>query len=113
MFLHNRFAHPATALLVVVFGVALFALPATSLSTGAPELHSLWTGTNLYVAIFVRDDAIVNDEPRRLTSDDEIELAFVGAWDGNPAGGDTHNNRTCRAAGGSTGCRQPSCASQV
>ena len=40
MFLHNRFVHPATALLVVVFGVALFALPATSLSTGSPGVPS-------------------------------------------------------------------------
>ena len=53
------------------------------------ELSALWTSTDLYFAIFVRDDAIVNDSTD-VWRDDEIELAFVGAWDGNPAGGDTH-----------------------
>ena len=37
----------------------------------------------------MRDDAIVNDSSD-VWRDDEIELAFVDAWDGNPADGDTH-----------------------
>ena len=40
MFFHIRRTRPATALLMVVFGVALFALPATSLSTGSPGIPS-------------------------------------------------------------------------
>jgi hypothetical protein len=40
MFLHKRLMKPATALLVVVVGVALFALPATSSSTGSPGVPS-------------------------------------------------------------------------
>ena len=63
--------------------------PPPTPADNSAELHALWTGTNLYFAIFVRDDAIVNDSTD-VWRDDEIELAFVGAWDGNPAGGDTH-----------------------
>ena len=40
MFLHKRLMKPATALLVVVVGVAVFALPATSSSTGSPGVPS-------------------------------------------------------------------------
>ena len=36
MFLYKRLARPATALLAVVVGAGLFALPATSLGTGSP-----------------------------------------------------------------------------
>lgn len=62
--------------------------PPTS-ADNSSELRAMWTGTNLYIAVFVRDDVIVNDSPD-VWRDDEIELAFVGAWDGLPAGGDTH-----------------------
>ena len=62
--------------------------PSTRVNNSA-DLHAQWTSTDLYFAIFVRDDAIVNDSPD-VWHDDEIDLAFVGAWDGNPAGGDTH-----------------------
>jgi len=62
--------------------------PPTPVDNSA-ELRAQWTSTDLYFAIFVRDDAIVNDS-QDVWQDDEIELAFVGAWDGNPAGGDTH-----------------------
>ena len=63
--------------------------PPPTPADNSAELRALWTGANLYFAIFVRDDAIVNDSSD-VWRDDEIELAFVGAWDGNPAGGDTH-----------------------
>ena len=63
--------------------------PPPTPADNSAELRALWTGANLYLAIFVRDDAIVNDSSD-VWRDDEIELAFVGAWDGNPAGGDTH-----------------------
>jgi hypothetical protein len=53
------------------------------------ELRGLWTTTDLYFAIFVRDDAIVNDS-QDVWQDDEIELAFVEAWDPTPNNGDTH-----------------------
>jgi hypothetical protein len=62
--------------------------PPTSDDNSA-ELRGLWTATDLYFALFVRDDVIVNDSPD-VWRDDEIELAFVGAWDGDPTGGDTH-----------------------
>ena len=54
------------------------------------ELRSAWTSTDLYFAIYVRDDFVFYDDPTVVWRDDEIELAFVGAWDGIPAGGDTH-----------------------
>jgi cell division septation protein DedD len=60
-----------------------------ALADNSAELRALWTGADLYFAVYVRDDAIVNDSPD-VWRDDEIELAFVGAWDGNPAGDDTH-----------------------
>ena len=63
--------------------------PPPTPADNSAELRALWTGANLYLAIFVRDDQIVNDSSD-VRRDDEIELAFVGAWDGNPAGGDTH-----------------------
>ena len=63
--------------------------PPPTPADNSAELRALWTSTNLYFAIFVRDDRIVNDSPD-VWHDDEIELAFVGAWDGDPAGGDTH-----------------------
>ena len=65
-------------------------LPPTPADNSA-ELRALWTGANLYFAIFVRDDAIVNDSSD-VWRDDEVELAFVGAWDGNPAGNNTFNH---------------------
>ena len=40
MFFHKRLTRPATALLVVVAGVVLFALPATSSSAGSPGVPS-------------------------------------------------------------------------
>ncbi len=64
-------------------------IPAPSLADSSAELRALWTGFNLYLAIYVRDDMIVSDSPD-VWRDDELELAFVGAWDGLPAGGDTH-----------------------
>ena len=63
--------------------------PAPSPTDNSAELRALWTGTHLYFAVFVRDDAIVNDSPQ-VWQDDEMELAFVGAYDGDPEGGDTH-----------------------
>ncbi len=63
--------------------------PPPTPADNSAELRALWTGANLYLAIFVRDDVIVNDSSD-VWRDDEIELAFVGAWDGDPAGGDTH-----------------------
>ena len=53
-------------------------------------MRALWTSANLYFAIFVRDDAIVNDSPDVWHNDEIKGLAFVGAWDGIPGGGDTH-----------------------
>ena len=58
--------------------------PPPTPADNSAELRALWTGTNLYFAIFVRDDAIVNDSSD-VWRDDEIELAFVNAsgqnWD--------------------------------
>ncbi len=40
-FLHRRLTRPATALLVAAVSVTLFALPATSASTGSPGVASV------------------------------------------------------------------------
>jgi hypothetical protein len=63
--------------------------PPPTPADNSAELRGVWTANNLYFAVFVRDDWLVNDS-QHVWQDDEIELAFVGAWDGNPAGGDTH-----------------------
>ena len=64
--------------------------PPPPLADNSAELRSAWTSTDLYFAIYVRDDFVFYDDPTVVWRDDEIELAFVGAWDGIPAGGDTH-----------------------
>ncbi len=53
--------------------------PPPTPADNSAELRALWTTTNLYFAIFVRDDWLVNDS-QYVWQDDEIELAFVGAW---------------------------------
>jgi hypothetical protein len=63
--------------------------PSPTPADNSAELRALWTGANLYFAIFVRDDWIVNDS-QYVWQDDEIELAFVEAWDPTPNNGDTH-----------------------
>lgn len=55
----------------------------------AASLRAAWDAANLYLAIHVTDDAVVSDSPE-VWNDDEIELGFHAIWDGNPAGGDTH-----------------------
>ena len=52
-------------------------------------LRTAWTPTDLYLAIHIDDDVIVNDSSD-VWRDDEVELAFYAVYDGNPAGGDTH-----------------------
>ena len=79
--------------------------PPPSVADNSAELRALWTGTNLYFAVFVRDDVIVNDSTD-VWRDDEIELAFVGAWDGIPDGGDTYQY-TVNADGRITGFGDP------
>ena len=63
--------------------------PPPSVSDNSAELRAVWTATDLYFAIHVRDDRIFNDS-LQVWKDDEIELAFVGAYDGLASGGDTH-----------------------
>ena len=63
--------------------------PPPARADNSAELRALWTDANLYIAIFVQDDAIYNDGPE-VWHDDEVELAFVGAWDYDPDGVDTH-----------------------
>ena len=63
--------------------------PPPTPADNSAELRALWTATDLYFAIIVRDDAIVNDSSD-VWRDDEIELAFVEAWDPIPNNGDTH-----------------------
>ena len=60
-----------------------------TLEDSSAVLRALWTATDLYIAVQVSDDVIVNDS-QDVSRDDEIELAFVGAYDGLPAGNDTH-----------------------
>ena len=55
------------------------------------SLRALWDSSDLYIAVQVRDDVIVNDSSD-VWRDDEIELAFVGAYDFDPDGGDTHQD---------------------
>ena len=62
--------------------------PPPTPADNSAELRALWTATNLYFAIFVRDDAIVNDSSD-VWRDDEIELAFVNA-SGQNRDDDTH-----------------------
>ena len=78
---------------------ARFALDRTSAETSHGELpapadsaasvRAKWDLLNLYLAVHVSDDVIVNDSSD-VWRDDEIELAFYAVYDGNPAGGDTH-----------------------
>ena len=63
--------------------------PPPSVADNSAELWAAWTATDLYFAIHVRDDTIVNDSPQ-VWKDDEIELAFVGAYDSIASGGDSH-----------------------
>ena len=63
--------------------------PPPSVADNSAELRAVWTATDLYFGIHVRDDTIVNDSPQ-VWKDDEIELAFVGAYDGIASGGDSH-----------------------
>ncbi|MCB0206856.1 MAG: FG-GAP repeat protein, partial [Anaerolineae bacterium] len=58
-------------------------------SDAAASLQAVWTAADLYLALHITDDAIVSDSPE-VWNDDEIELGFYAVWDGNPAGGDTH-----------------------
>ena len=60
-----------------------------SIADNSADLWAVWTATDLYFAIHVRDDRIFNDSPQ-VWKDDEIELAFVGAYDGIASGGDSH-----------------------
>ena len=53
------------------------------------SLRTAWTLTDLYLALHVADDVIVNDSDD-VWRDDEVELSFYAVYDGNPAGGDTH-----------------------
>jgi hypothetical protein len=55
----------------------------------AASLRAAWDATNLYLAIHVADDVVVSDSPA-VWDDDLVELGFYAVWDGNPAGGDTH-----------------------
>ncbi len=55
----------------------------------AAALRAAWDGTNLYLAVEVRDDAVVGDSPE-VWNDDELELGFYAVYDGDPSGGDTH-----------------------
>jgi hypothetical protein len=55
----------------------------------AATVRTTWDSNHLYLAIHVADDVIVNDSSD-VWRDDEIELAFYALYDGNPAGGDTH-----------------------
>ena len=55
----------------------------------AASVQAVWTATDLYLAFRVADDAVVDDSPE-VWNDDEIELGFYAVYDGNPAGGDTH-----------------------
>ena len=58
-------------------------------SDASVSLRSTWTATDLYLALHITDDLVVNDSAQ-VWNDDEIELAFYAVYDGNPAGGDTH-----------------------
>ncbi len=55
----------------------------------AASLRAAWDAANLYVAIHVADDAVINDSPE-VWNDDAVELGFYAVWDDDPAGGDTH-----------------------
>ena len=55
----------------------------------AASLQAVWTASDLYLALHVADDTVVSDSPE-VWNDDEIELGFYAVYDGNPAGGDTH-----------------------
>jgi hypothetical protein len=76
-----------------------FALDITSAETirGEPPavedaaawVRARWDLLNLYLAVHVSDDVIVNDSGD-VWRDDEIELGFYAVYDGNPAGHDTH-----------------------
>ncbi|MEA3335439.1 MAG: sugar-binding protein [Chloroflexota bacterium] len=50
---------------------------------------AMWSGTDLFFGLHIDDDVIVNDS-ELVWWDDEIELAFIGAFDGIPGGGDDH-----------------------
>ena len=63
--------------------------PPPSVADSSAELRALWTATDLYFAVHVFDDVIVNDSSQ-VWHDDEIELAFVGTFDGDARGRDTH-----------------------
>ena len=63
--------------------------PPPSVADNSAELWAVWTATDLYFGIHVLDDSIVNDS-LQVWKDDEIELAFVGAYDGFTSGGDSH-----------------------
>ena len=94
---------------------ARFALDRTSAETSHGELpapadsaasvRAKWDLLNLYLAVHVSDDVIVNDSSD-FWRDDEIELAFYAVYDGNPAGGDTHQY-TINADGRLTDFGQP------
>ena len=71
----------------------------------AATVRARWDTQNLYLAIHVADDVIVNDSSD-FWRDDEIELAFYAVYDGNPAGGDTHQY-TINADGRVTDLGQP------
>jgi hypothetical protein len=55
----------------------------------AATVRVQWDLLNLYVAVHVADDVVVNDSGD-VWRDDEIELAFYALYDGDPRGGDTH-----------------------
>jgi hypothetical protein len=57
------------------------------------ELRALWTSYDLYLAVHVRDDVIVNDSGD-VWRDDEIELAFDAAHDLMSGGPDDHQFTT-------------------
>jgi len=59
------------------------------IADSSADLWAAWDNQTLYFAVRVRDDAIVNDSPD-VWRDDQIELAFDGANDGLPGGGDDH-----------------------
>lgn len=63
--------------------------PPPTAADDSAELRAVWTPTDVYFAIHVLDDVIIDDSSQ-VWKDDEIELAFVGTYDGLPAGGDSH-----------------------